>query len=98
VTENIHKLPPVVVLRLRNMTALDATGLFALEEVAQTLQSSGRSLILCGAREQPLQLIQQSELPELIGRENISDNVLEAIQRAEAIFEKLKPAAKGAAK
>ncbi len=34
VTENIHKLPPVVILRLRNMTALDATGLFALEEVA----------------------------------------------------------------
>src|SRR5208282_5065738 len=28
VTENIHKLPPVVILRLRNMTALDATGLF----------------------------------------------------------------------
>ncbi len=32
VTENLHKLPPVVILRLRNMTALDATGLFALEE------------------------------------------------------------------
>ena len=29
VTENLHKLPPVVILRLRNMTALDATGLFA---------------------------------------------------------------------
>ena len=26
VTENVHKLPPVVILRLRNMTALDATG------------------------------------------------------------------------
>ena len=97
VTENIHKLPPVVVLRLRNMTALDATGLFALEEVAQTLHASGRALILCGAREQPLELIQQSELPQLIGPENICDNVQEAIQRAEEIFEKLTPAAKGAA-
>ena len=56
VTENIHELPPVVILRLRNMTALDATGLFALEEVARTLKASGRELILCGAREQPLQL------------------------------------------
>jgi len=97
VTENIHELPPVVVLRLRNMTALDATGLFALEEVAQTLQASGRALILCGAREQPLQLILQSEFKELIGPENICDNVQEAIQRAEEIFEKLKPVAKGAA-
>src|SRR5712672_1640350 len=97
VTENLHKLPPVVILRLRNMTALDATGLFALEEVARTLQASGRALILCGAREQPLQLILQSEFKELIGPENICDNVQEAIQRAEEIFEKLKPVAKGAA-
>lgn len=98
VTEKIHKLPPVVVLRLRNMNALDATGLFALEEVARTLQASGRALILCGAREQPLRLIEQSEFQELIGPENICDNVQEAIQRAEEIFERLKPAAKGAAK
>ena len=33
ITEKIHELPPVVILRLRNMTALDATGMFALERV-----------------------------------------------------------------
>ncbi|PYX63734.1 MAG: hypothetical protein DMG74_15940, partial [Acidobacteria bacterium] len=57
VTENLHKLPPVVILRLRNMNALDATGLFALEEVAKKLHESKRTLILCGAREQPAKLI-----------------------------------------
>jgi len=96
VTENLHKLPPVVILRLRNMTALDATGLFALEEVARTLKASGRELILCGAREQPAQLIHQAEVEELIGRDNITDNVQEAIKRAEEVFEKIKPVAKGA--
>jgi SulP family sulfate permease len=94
VTENIHKLPPVVILRLRNMTALDATGLFALEEVARTLKASGRQLILCGAREQPLQLIQQTEFEELVGPENICDNVQEALRRAEEVFEKLQPMGK----
>jgi len=94
VTENIHKLPPVVILRLRNMTALDATGLFALEEVARTLKASGRELILCGAREQPLHLIQQTEFEELVGRENICDNVQEALSRAEEAFEKLQPVGK----
>ncbi len=97
VTENVHKLPPVVILRLRNMTALDATGLFALEEVAKTLKASGRVLILCGAREQPLRLIQQEEFEELIGKENICDNVQSALARAEEVFEKLKPRVKGAA-
>jgi sulfate permease, SulP family len=94
VTENLHALPPVVILRLRNMTALDATGLFALEEVARTLKASGRELILCGAREQPLQLIQQTEFEELVGPENICSNVQEALGRAEEAFEKLQPVGK----
>ncbi len=98
VTENIHKIPPVVILRLRNMTALDATGLFALEEVARTLKASGRELILCGAREQPLRLIQETEFEELVGKENICDNVQAALQRAEEVYERLQPAGAGTAR
>ncbi len=97
VTENLHKLPPVVILRLRNMTALDATGLFALEEAARTLKKSGRALILCGAREQPLKLIQQTEFEELVGPENICDNVQDALNRAEEAFERLQPAGRATA-
>jgi SulP family sulfate permease len=93
VTENLHRLPPVVILRLRNMTALDATGLFAIEEVAKELQSSKRTLILCGAREQPVQLIQQAEFAEVIGKENICDNVQHALLRAEEVFEGLEATA-----
>jgi len=89
VTENIHKLPPVVILRLRNMTALDATGLFALEEVAKELHAHRRTLILCGAREQPSQLIHQAEFEDIVGAENICDNVQEALQRAEEVYERL---------
>jgi SulP family sulfate permease len=96
VTENIHALPPVVILRLRNMTALDATGLFALEEVAKTLKANGRALILCGAREQPRRLIEQTEFEDLVGKENICENVQEALQRAEEAFERLQPAGVGA--
>ena len=89
VTENLHKLPPVVILRLRNMTALDATGLFALEEVAKELHASKRTLILCGAREQPAKLIHQAEFEEVVGPENICDNVQEALSRAEEVYERL---------
>jgi len=89
ITENLHKLPPVVILRLRNMTALDATGLFALEEVAKQLHASKRTLILCGAREQPAQLIHQGEFAEVVGKENICDNVNDALRRAEEVFEGL---------
>ena len=89
VTEDLHSLPPVVILRLRNMTALDATGLFAIEEVAKQLHASKRTLILCGAREQPAQLIHQAEFAEVIGEENICDNVQDALRRAEEVYEGL---------
>src|SRR5271169_4775731 len=94
IMERMHELPPVVILRLRNMTAIDATGLYALEEVARELHASNRTLILCGAREQPAQLIRQAEFEELVGPENICDNVQDALRRAEEAFERLKPAAK----
>ena len=97
VTENIHKLPPVVILRLRNMTALDATGLFALEEIARHLHATKRTLILCGAREQPARLIHQADFEDVVGAENICENVQEALRRAEEVYERLeaKSAASG---
>jgi sulfate permease, SulP family len=88
VAKNLHRLPPVVILRLRNMTALDATGLFALEEVARQLHATGRTLILCGAREQPCKVIHQAEFEDVIGPANICENVQEALRRAEVVFEK----------
>jgi SulP family sulfate permease len=87
VTEKIHELPPIVIIRLRNMTAIDATGLFALEEIARQLHSSGRTLILCGAREQPAKLIHQAEFEEVVGRENICPNVQAGLRRADAVFQ-----------
>jgi SulP family sulfate permease len=89
IVEKIHELPPVVILRLRNMTAIDATGLFALEEVARGLHAANRTLLLCGAREQPAQLIRQAEFEDVIGRDNICDNVQAALRRAEDVFERM---------
>src|ERR1700687_4133283 len=89
VTEKMHELPPIVIIRLRNMTAIDATGLFALEEIAKQLHATKRTLILCGARDQPAKMIHQGEFEEVVGRENICANVQQALLRAEAVFEKI---------
>jgi SulP family sulfate permease len=96
ITEDMHRLPPVVIIRLRNMTAIDATGLYALEEIAQQLHATGRTLILCGAREQPAKLMHQAEFESVVGSENICANVNEALQRAEDVFENIKPKAAAA--
>ncbi|HWG40532.1 MAG TPA: SulP family inorganic anion transporter [Candidatus Acidoferrales bacterium] len=84
--QQIPELPPIVILRLRNMTAIDATGIRALEELADRVKVSGRLLILCGAREQPAQLMRQSEFEQHVGAENICANVTEALTRAGVVF------------
>src|SRR6202047_3182250 len=67
ILDTLDTLPPIVVLRLRNMTAIDATGLGAIENLADQLHESGRSLLLCGAREQPAQLIRKADFQRLVG-------------------------------
>jgi sulfate permease, SulP family len=85
IARSIAELPPVVILRLRNMTALDGTGLQALEELADKLHASGRTLILCGAREQPARLMLQAEFQHHVGPENICRHIKDALHRAEQV-------------
>jgi len=84
-TANLDAFASVVVLRLRNMTALDATGLYALEKLADRLKKSGRTLLLCGAREQPERLLHQAEFVEHVGANNILPHVAAALERAQQI-------------
>ncbi|HEY4359744.1 MAG TPA: SulP family inorganic anion transporter [Bryobacteraceae bacterium] len=85
VTENLDVYPTVVIVRLRNMTALDATGLHALEVFAQRLRKSGRTLLLCGARDQPARLLHQADFIEHVGEQNIVPHVEAALERAHEI-------------
>jgi SulP family sulfate permease len=81
----LDSLPPIVILRLRNMTAVDATGLGAIRDLADTLHASGRSLLLCGAREQPAKLMHQAEFERHVGPENICPSIADALQRAASL-------------
>jgi SulP family sulfate permease len=85
VTDRIDGLPPVVIVRLRNMTAVDSTGIRALEDLADALRRSGRTLILCGAREQPATLMRAAELPRHVGEENICPSIDAALARAQEV-------------
>ncbi len=67
------------------MTALDATGLHALEVFAERMRKTGRTLLLCGARDQPAELLSQANVVGDIGRENILPNVDAALRRAREI-------------
>jgi len=87
VSDRLDALPPIVVMRLRNMTAIDATGLQAIENLAEKLHGSGRTLLLCGAREQPARLMHQAGFEAHVGRENIVEHVQAALERARVLHD-----------
>jgi SulP family sulfate permease len=86
ILEAAEGLPPVVILRLRNMPAIDATGLGALEELAGRLHEAGHSLVLCDMREQPARLMQSAEFERHVGPANLCPTFADAVTRARELL------------
>jgi SulP family sulfate permease len=84
-TKDLTQFGDVVILRLRNMTALDATGIHALEQFSDRLHKAGKILLLCGARDQPSRLISQSDFLKHVGAENVLPHVQAALTRAREV-------------
>ncbi|HEV8146894.1 MAG TPA: SulP family inorganic anion transporter [Bryobacteraceae bacterium] len=85
-TEDLKSFKAIVILRLRNMTAIDATGLHAMNVFANRIRKSGRSLLVCGARRQPATLIEKSEFARNIGKDNILPDIQAALDRAREVY------------
>ncbi len=84
--EDVPELPKVVILRLRNMTAIDGTGLHALEHFADVLHASRRTLILCGMRDQPARMMERAEFHQHIGDANLVPTIEAAVRRAREVL------------
>ncbi len=91
-TADVSQYAPVVIVRLRNMTALDATGLHELEVLNDRLRKSGRTMLICGARRQPAQLLKRSEFIDHVGKDHILPHIQAALQHAERMHSSLRQA------
>lgn len=83
---DVERLPRVVILRLRNMTAIDGTGLHALEHLARVLSAHQRTLLLCGMRDQPARMMKRSDFHQHIGEANLLESLADALVRARALL------------
>lgn len=84
-TADLRSFHSIVILRLRHMTAIDATGLHAFEGLSDRLKRSGRTLLLCGARHQPAKMLQRADFVDHIGANNILPHAQAALDRAREI-------------
>jgi len=84
---SLESAPKVVILRMRHVLAMDATGLHALEDVAARLNGRGAQLLLSGVHAQPLVSLERSGALERLGAENVLGTFPEAVARARLLVE-----------
>jgi sulfate permease, SulP family len=78
----VAKRPYAIVLRMRHVPAIDATGLHALLQFAKKCRHDGIELFISEVRRQPRRAIVRSELLDLIGRHNFADDLDKAVEKA----------------
>jgi SulP family sulfate permease len=80
------ELPEVLILRMRDVLALDATGLDALEDLFEKLRKQKKQLILCGPHSQPLFALTRAGFIEKLGLENICGDMDASLAQAREIL------------
>jgi SulP family sulfate permease len=82
------QLPDVLILRMRDVLALDATGLDALEDLMEKLRKQKKELILCAPHSQPLFALTRAGFIDRLGVENICGDIDNSLERAQKILAK----------
>jgi SulP family sulfate permease len=85
--ERAGGLPEVLVLRMRDVLALDATGLESLEDLLDKLRHQKKALILCGPHSQPMFALTRAGFIDRLGLENVCGDMDNALARAREILD-----------
>ena len=78
----VGKKPKVLIIRMRDVPAIDATGLHALQELARRCRHEGTLLLLSDVHAQPMFALVRSDILPVIGEENLFGNIDDALNRA----------------
>jgi len=81
----LERPPKVFILETRNLLAIDATGIRAIEDLLGRLTGSGTTFMLSGIHKQPLFALTQAGLLDRIGEDNLCGTLADALERARAI-------------
>ena len=78
--------PEVLILRMRKVLAMDATGLNALEDLFERLRARGKHLILSGPHTQPLLMMDKAGFLDRLGKENVCANIELSLARSRELL------------
>lgn len=83
-----HREPKILILRMRKLLAMDASGLNALEDLLAKLRRKGGQLILSAPHTQPYLMMDRAGFIAELGTENVCPNIDAALQRARLLLDK----------
>ncbi len=75
----------VMILRMRNVPALDATAARSLLSILRFCKEKDITLILSHVNDQPMSVMNKSGFTEAVGKENFAANIDDALELAETI-------------
>ncbi len=78
----------VIILRMRNVPALDVSALQTLSKVFEFCKENKISVVFSHVNEQPLSVMKKSGFYDMIGEENFATNIDEALEMARELSEK----------
>ena len=81
----VSRKPKVLIIRMRNVPAIDSTAMHALSDLIRRTQKDGTMVLLSDVHAQPLVALARSELLDEIGEDNLFDDVDGALDAARAI-------------
>lgn len=73
----------VIIIRMRGVTAIDASAMKKLREMVEAVLKEGTKVIFSHVNEQPLKVMEKDRFIDYVGSENFCGNIMEAIGRAE---------------
>jgi sulfate permease, SulP family len=80
----VTRKPKVLVVRMRNVPAIDSTAMHALRDMIRRTRKDGTLVLLSDVHSQPLVALRRSELLDEVGEEYVFGNVDEALEAARA--------------
>lgn len=80
----VARKPKVLIVRMRNVPAIDSTGMHALKDVVHRTRVDGTLVLLSDVHTQPLVALGRSAVLDEIGEENVFGNIDDALNRARA--------------
>ena len=86
VLKRVNEEPEVLILRMRKVVAMDATGLNALEDLYEKLRRRGKHLVLSAPHTNPLMVMEKAGFIDRLGHENVCPHIDAALERAREIL------------